>query len=244
MEFNKSIVESNFVFNYEKVDNIVAKFFSNENYPELLKMFDEPNIIQLPPGLPDEIPVIVAKSKGKHSDLNISPIITSLSTKYDSGYEKDINLCIKDFKDKFEPLFKNIQNVLNKADCHFLFGGLTFIVELSALDSKCDPSLIIFDKLTNFKIDANLDLENNLADFNFKIALSQEDYYINVTIGRSQRNSKKILTAIVDVNNKYAFSKDSNYCINADNLKKLFDITVSTVNSLDSILDGRLCING
>lgn len=243
MKFQKYIVESRFVFNYEKVDNITPKFFSDEFYPELLKSFDEPNTIQLPPGLPDEIPVIVAKSKGNHSDLNVSPIVTTLSTKYNDGYENDINLCLSNLTSKFNPIFNIISNVLKKVDKKFLFCGLTFAVELCVLESNCSTLNLIFDKLTKFEIDPGLDLKNELADFNFKIALSKEDYYININIGRAQNDSQNRIIAIIDVNNKYAFLKNSNYDMTIENIIRLFNLSINTVNSIESILNGRLCLD-
>lgn len=242
MNFQKYILESSLTFNYEKIDNIVPKFFSDEYYQNLSKSFDEPNVIQLPPGLPDEIPVIVAKSKGKHSDLNISSVTTTLTTRYDNGYETDIKSSLADLKEKTYPIFNITENMLKKVDKKIMIYGLSFITELSVQGSD-EPILnLIFDSLTRFEVDSNLDLKNDLADFNFKIALSRNDFYINITVGRSQNIDKKHMLAVIDINNKYALLKKRTHDINAESLNQLFDTALNAVNSIETILNGRLCL--
>ena len=64
-----------------RVENPLPKFFSSGSYADFLNHFNEPNTIQTPPGFTDGLPVIVARSKGGHSNLSVSALSSTISSK-------------------------------------------------------------------------------------------------------------------------------------------------------------------
>lgn len=115
MNYQKIIKESLFVLNYDRVENPLPKFFSSGSYADYLNHFNEPNTIQTPPGFTDGLPVIVARSKGGHSNLSVSALSSTISSKYDNGFENSLDKCMANLRDKVYPTFYIMEDVTGKS---------------------------------------------------------------------------------------------------------------------------------
>ncbi len=245
MNYQKIIKESLFVLNYDRVENPLPKFFSSGSYADFLNHFNEPNTIQTPPGFTDGLPVIVARSKGGHSNLSVSALSSTISSKYDNGFENSLDKCMANLKDKVYPTFYIMEDVTGKSVKKIRFSGISFIIDLVSEKQEEKSIVEVFSNLTRFNVGSDIDINNDLADFNTKVALIYDnEFYVNITVGQSQDITGKRLTAIIDVNNKYGFSKDRGYECSKEKLDSLFSVCKKSIDSIDNYLNGRLTLNG
>ena len=55
----------------------------------------------------------------------------------------------------------------------------------------------VFSNLTRFNVGSDIDINNDLADFNTKVALIYDnEFYVNITVGQSQDITGKRLTRL------------------------------------------------
>ena len=244
MNYQKIIKESLLVLNYDRIENPLPKFFSSAGYSNFLNYFNEPNTIQTLPGFTEGIPVLVAKSKGEHSNLSVSSVSSTVSSKYDSGFENSLEKCMSNLRNKAYPVFFIMEDVTRKNLKKIRFSGISFIIDLVPEKQDGKPIVDLFENFTRFTVGDDIDINSDLADFNTKVALVYRDeFYVNITVGQSQDVSGKRLTAIIDVNNKYGFSKDSEYGCTKEKLDSLFAVCRKSIDSIDNYLNGRLSLN-
>ena len=91
---------------FTRCENIKKQYILNE---EVLKeKFNEANILPIPDDAPTEIPRILVKTKGEHSQLSIAPEATNFQTVYTDEYTDDWKLCEEYIKSRIDDVFRLI----------------------------------------------------------------------------------------------------------------------------------------
>ncbi|EDT79643.1 hypothetical protein [Clostridium perfringens] len=165
--------------------------------------------------IPSEIPRVIGKSKGGHSDIQISLNKVELFTRFDVNYDCNIEECIKYVKKRVEKIYRQLEEYV---DNKFLFSGiaLTLIID----EVKDNPIKIINDNFA--KIKANVELYDIASKFTYKIGNKN---FVNINISNlramqqiSESLNKKVnlLAVNLDVNDRYGFNEIENYSSNLE----------------------------
>lgn len=76
---------------FSRCENIKKQYILNE---EILKeRFNEASILPIPDEAPSEIPRVIVKTKGEHSQLSIAPEAVNFQTVYSDDYTQNWELC-------------------------------------------------------------------------------------------------------------------------------------------------------
>lgn len=163
----------------------------------------------------DEIPFIIARSKGKHSKIEISNKKAKISVGFDDDFMFDFPKCVEYLKERVNLVFeaigtiKGIRIMFSGVYCTFIFEKITNPIEIlkSPLEKKLND---VFES-------------EEVYDASSKLTYVIEDkYYINIQLGNIRGNqqvennpeiTQKIhcLAVTLDVNDRYGFNETDNY---------------------------------
>lgn len=249
MNIEKYISRSTFVFNYEKIENIPAKIYSNSNYEKLIERFEEPvtnPAIEQNDELPETLAILKAKSKGGYSQFSVSPVKTVLKSFYDDEYSTKPELCITNFNEKVDLLAALLDEAVSKAGVNFKFGGLTFLIEIKSDDLGGYQNSIDYMCQNFFHINV---AGANLTDSDFRFSVEKDGFFINYTFGHiitfddnDNNNGTMNLCAEIDINDKYDYNNcedKSKYCFNTEKIHKMMSLLGEAIKSIDNIIQKR-----
>ena len=238
---SRKCTQMNFNATFNSINGITQKFIDNSQN-ELLKDFNVPQIIPIPEFMQDEIPRIVAVSNGGHSQITLSKINCSITTNFDDNFSSDINKCIEYFDNKTETAIKVINTLENEESLKLKFFGIT--------------TELIFDKQNAVQLLQDNMIKINtkdICDINLQISrVIQERYYINVRFSNTRLFTNKInaldcgfldnehhngIQVIIDVNNRYAFSKGKtrNEKCKLEEIEQIKSILENTIKTLPDV---------
>lgn len=238
---NRKCEYINFCATFNPIADVTKKFINNSQ-KLLVDDFCTPNILPVPDVLPDDVPRIVTSSNGKHSQIILSKINCSLTTKFDENFSGDLAKCINYFEEKVTTV-SDIVNTLNDDSTLVLnFLGIT-----TGLIFDNEEALhLLQNNITKIQVE-------DICDIDLQITrIVEERYYINIRISNARLFNKVVNTlscgflaneyhngirVTIDVNNRYAFSKGitkTKKC-ELDEIKKIKELTENTINSLPDI---------
>lgn len=220
---------------FSKIDNIKRKYILNE---EILKeKFNEANILPIPDDAPMEIPRILIKSKGEHSQLNIAPESINLQTTYTDEYVNNWNLCEAYISSRAKDIFK-LADQFTSGKYHYI-GIVTNLI--------WDPvqqqgHKVLFHNLLGCEAADNLD--DLVVRYTYVV---EEKYYVNITLqsvriynGMRGKESGDFvdenlkahtISVILDINDRYLFNKKKGYVSNKETFEEMMSLTTDIINN-------------
>lgn len=220
---------------FSRCENIKKQYILNE---EILKeRFNEASILPIPDEAPSEIPRVIVKTKGEHSQLNIAPEAVNFQTVYSDDYTQNWELCEEYIKSRIENIFKLTDKFT--AEQYKYIGIVTNLIWDNV--SK-DGNKILFNNL--FGIPSADNLDDLVVKYTY---IEKEKYYANITLqsARIYKNSNvneagsfvednleaHTIGITLDINDRYAFNMQKGYLSNKANFDELLNLTTVIINS-------------
>ncbi|MCU6724517.1 Uncharacterised protein [uncultured Clostridium sp.] len=219
---------------FARCENIKRQYILNEDI--LKNNFNEANILPIPDEAPVEIPRIIIKTKGEHSQLSIAPEAASFQTIYTDLFKENWDLCEEYVKNRIEDVFKLIDTF--KSEKYKYIGIVT---NLMWDEVEVEGNKVLFENLfAHCPVD-------NLDDLVVKYTyIENEKYYVNITLQsvRVYENEEtneagcymdeKLKTHTIgitlDVNDRYMFNRQKDYCSDKHRFEELLGITTMIIN--------------
>lgn len=221
---------------FPRVDNIKKAYFENEEI--LKKEFSEATILPIPDDAPIEIPRIILKSKGEHSQLNIAPEAASIQIAYTDDYKENWMLCEQYITTKIENIFE-LTDILTEDNYNYV-GLVTNILwnqDTEKVVRKLSDNLL--------KIKDNGMLHDLFIKYTF---VEDNKYFVNISIQNvrvfNEKNSlgaagsfknsnliSNIIGITIDVNDRYSFNNNDQYKSDKDKFKDIMEITTTVINN-------------
>ena len=206
-------------------------------------------LVPLPPDAPMEIPRIVAGSLHGHSQLTICGNNAQVLTNYDAGYERDVGRCIQYMRDKCNQVVSSL-SILGGGELdasRFYYSGLSMNLLLDEEDGITDSVDYLSSKFINYSTNLPTD------EVQFRLALVVANkFYVNVVLQNSRafagipdergsfaglKNVKNRLQVVLDINDRYAFNHEKNYCSCNETVSDLASLTEQFVSKhIDSFI--------
>lgn len=228
---------------YNKIDNIKKAYILNEEM--LKKQFNEATILPIPDDAPLEIPRVIVKSLGEHSQLNISPVAATLQINYDAGFERDWEKCEEYIKNKMDIIFAFLNQFTNN---EYEYVG---VVTENLMDEYKDNGAKI--------LASNLLRENSvdeIYDLNVRYTFVEDDsIFINIMLQNArlfkdgttaevsgglalENQVGESIGAVIDINDRYGFNSCNDYKSNSEMLNTIISkMTVVINNRLKGLLE-------
>ena len=220
---------------FSRCENIKKQYILNE---EILKeRFNEASILPIPDEAPSEIPRVIVKTKGEHSQLSIAPEAVNFQTIYSDDYTQNWELCEEYIKSRIENIFKLTDKFT--AEQYNYIGIVTNLIWDNV--SK-DGNKILFKNL--FGIPSADNLDDLVVKYTY---IEKEKYYANITLqsARIYKNSNvneagsfvednleaHTIGITLDINDRYAFNMQKGYLSNKTNFDELLNLTTVIINS-------------
>ena len=205
---------------------------------EIIKeRFNEASILPIPDEAPSEIPRVIVKTKGEHSQLSIAPGAVNFQTEYSDDYTQNWELCEEYIKSRIENIFKLTDKFA--AEQYNYIGIVTNLIWDNV--SK-DGNKILFNNL--FGIPSADNLDDLVVKYTY---IEKEKYYANITLqsARIYKNSNvneagsfvednleaHTIGITLDINDRYAFNMQKGYLSNKTNFDELLNLTTDIINS-------------
>ena len=220
---------------FSRCENIQKQYILNE---EIIKeRFNEASILPIPDEAPSEIPRVIVKTKGEHSQLSIAPGAVNFQTEYSDDYTQNWELCEEYIKSRIENIFKLTDKFA--AEQYNYIGIVTNLIWDNV--SK-DGNKILFNNL--FGIPSADNLDDLVVKYTY---IEKEKYYANITLqsARIYKNSNvneagsfvednleaHTIGITLDINDRYAFNMQKGYLSNKTNFDELLNLTTDIINS-------------
>lgn len=231
---------------YPKIIDYRKNFVMTED--ALKEDFQPANLLPVPDDIPDEVPRIVAQTKGGHSVLNIGLNAMSFLTNYDGSYVNDWRISSSYLKEKS----KLIYDVMNKlTSTKYSYVGVVAVLEV---DNKNEDVLDVLKK--SLIRDRGKDIGDPYS-LGVKITYVQEDkYFVNISLETikkykairdkageliSNTYDSSFIGITVDVNDRFASEHIQGYHSSQKAFESILAIITELVNGkLEKlILEGR-----
>lgn len=227
---------------FTRCENIKKQYILNE---EVLKeKFNEANILPIPNDAPTEIPRILVKTKGEHSQLSIAPEATNFQTVYTDEYTDDWKLCEEYIKSRIDDVFRLIDTFAAEK-----YKYIGIVTNLIWDDIKEDGNKKLFNNLFGKMPVDNLD--DLVVKYTY---IEDERYYVNITLQSvrvyddsndneagnyaDDRLKGHTVGVTLDVNDRYLFNKQKGYTSNKHSFEKLLDLTTKIIdNKLKNLVE-------
>lgn len=220
---------------FSRCENIKKQYILNE---EILKdRFNEASILPIPDEAPSEIPRIVVKTKGEHSQLSIAPEAVNFQTVYSDDYTHKWELC----EDYIESRIENIFRLTDKFTAE-QYKYIGIVTNLIWDDISRDGNKILFKNL--FGIQSADNLDDLVVKYTY---IEKEKYYTNITLqsARIYKNPNAndagsfaddnleahTIGITLDINDRYAFNMQKGYISSKTNFVELLKLTTDIINS-------------
>lgn len=225
------------------MENIKRKYILHENILE--DKFNEASILPIPDDAPSEIPRIVIKSKGEHSQVSIAPEAVNLQTIYTDEYLTNWNLCENYIKSRVNDLLKLTDSITEKK--YEYFGVVVDLV----LDEYTDNgNEILYKNLFNKQP------QNTLEDLVVKYTfVEDEKYYVNITLQsvkifddslkdvagnfKKENIKKHTIVATLDINDRYSHNTHVGYTSTKEKFGEIMTLMSKIINEKLNILVER-----
>ncbi len=226
---------------YKKIEGIKKVYYNNE---EILKdYFNEAAVLPIPNDAPFEIPRILIKTKNEHAQLNISPIATTFEVHYDTGFERDWQMCSEYITKRMTKVF-DFLNILTENTYEYI--GLVTNVIYDEVEEEGAKK--ITEKLLKAK------KINNIYDINIKYTfVEKENLFVNILLQNARLFKNGVIVneagalsiqdqiaesigAIIDINDRYGFNTDSYYRSDSCMLNKLIEVMGNIINNKLAVL--------
>lgn len=229
--------------NYKRVRELKRTYYNHENV--LRRHFNEATVLPIPDDAPDEIPRITVTTLHDHGQLVITPVNAAFRVSYDENYENDLKQCICYVKERMESVFEFLDK-LTKGQYEY-FGIVTEVLidmdggaktlAMKLLDEKRMADIVHdldvrYTFVEDDDIFVNIDMRN--------VRLFKDGCTGTVAGSFSERNqSKNTICAVIDVNNRYGFNENPDFCSSKKDVDKLFEHIGKIIpNKLERLLDG------
>lgn len=218
---------------FNRSENIKRKYILNEHILE--KRFNSANILPIPDDAPSEIPRIIVKSKGEHSQLNIAPEAVNLQTAYTDEFQANWDLCEQYMRERIDDVFK-----LTDSFCDGSYKYVGIVAELIWDEINEEGHKRLFGNL--FEKDAPSTLDDLVVKYTY---IEDEKYYANITLQSSRiyqniANNKSgqftrdkltshTVSVLLDINDRYSFNNKENYNSDKDVFDELMTLTTRII---------------
>ncbi len=231
MLFNNSAINIKF----PKTENIKKKYILNSDI--LSEKFNEATVLPIPDEAPNEIPRILIKSKGEHSQVNISPEAVSLETVYSDEYVKKWSLCEKYINSRVDDLMK-----LTERFSEGTYNYIGVVVNLFFDDIPRDGNKVLFRNLFG------KEAKDTLDDLEVKYTyVENEKYYVNIILRSAKQFDDSLsgkagdynddnlklhtIVATIDINDRYSYNSFKGYVSKKENFKEIMDLVSMVINT-------------
>lgn len=206
--------------------------------------FNEATVLPIPDDAPLEIPRIIIKSLNEHSQLNISPIATTLQINYNEGFEKDWKKCEQYIQQKMKIVFSFL-NIMTNNEYEYI--GV--ITEVLLDEYMKDGAQILAHNLLKNSVDSSI------YDLNIRYTFVESDnIFVNIMLQNARLFKNGIdgevagslsmdnqvsesIAVVIDINDRYGYNTCRDY--KTDSSKLDFIIAEMTV-VMNSKLRGLL----
>lgn len=227
---------------YQKIDNLKKNYFLNEDI--LKEHFNEATVLPIPDDAPLEIPRIIIKSLNEHSQMNISPIATTLQINYKEGFEKDWKKCEQYIQQKMKIVFSFLNIITNNE-----YEYIGVITEVLLDEYMKDGAQILAHNLVKNSVDSSI------YDLNIRYTFVESDnIFVNIMLQNARLFKNGIdgevagslsmdnqvsesIGVVIDINDRYGYNTCHDY--KTDSSKLDFIIAEMTV-VMNSKLRGLL----
>jgi len=178
--------------------------------------------------IPNDIPRIIGKTHGNHTQLNISLNRIEIYTNFDVKYASDIEKCIEYVKCKVSEVHEVMRKFVGGK---YLFSGITITQIFDELEE--DPVKRIIDNFVSIK--SKEQPYNISSKFTY---VKDETNFININIfnargienietGMASQMPKKFnhLSITFDVNDRYGFNEIPNYLSNYEKIVENIELS-------------------
>ncbi len=200
--------------------------------------FQKPfTLIPLPQDAPLEIPRIIANTQNGHSQLTIRGNSMQLTTQYDSNFNSDVNKCVGYVWEKCKSIVDSLL-IINEGKTNgleFYYSGLSMTMTIDDPEIAKDSADFLFKKY----LKCTTDLPKDEAQLHFALVF-EDKYYINVMAKSNRqligvpdergsiaglRPARENLQIVVDINDRYAFNHERNYCSSIEKVQAIAELT-------------------
>lgn len=230
MTFNNSVINIRFT----RTENIKKKYIMHEEI--LNDKFNEASILPIPDDAPAEIPRIIIKSKGEHSQINIAPEAVNLQTVYSDDYLSNWNLCENYTRSRAVDLLKFTDTITEGR-----YDYIGVVVDLVLDEYKNEGNKVLYKNL--FGKQPNDTLEDLVVKYTF---VEDEKYYVNLTLqsvkifedsvkneaGNFSNKNLKTHTIVVtiDINDRYSYNTLVGYNSAKDKFEEIMTLMNKVIN--------------
>ncbi len=220
---------------FSRIENIKRKYILNEDV--LKDNFNEASILPIPDDAPMEIPRILIKSKGEHSQVSIAPEAITFQTQYTDAYTEDWNLCHKYISTRTQDIF-NLTDGFTSGDYHYI--GI--VSNLIWNDVQTAGNKVLYKNIMGKEAADNLD--DLVIRYTYVV---DEKYYVNITLqsvreydvldgnmsgALAEKNLRSHTISIgLDVNDRYLFNQEEGYISNREKFEEMLDLTTHIINN-------------
>lgn len=227
------IQNTNVAITFPKVENIKSKYLDNKNF--LKERFNEANILPIPDDAPIEIPRILIKSKGEHSQVSISPNVINLQTIYSNNYTNDWEICEKYIDDRINDIFDFADEITGAEYC---FIGVVTNLIINEAEENAHKRL--YENLFNKAA------PKNLEDLIVRYTYNEENkYYVNITLQSAKiynnvnnnkfgqftadKSERHSINIEIDINDRYSYNENVGYISNRQHYSAIMDLTTKVI---------------
>lgn len=160
-----------------------------EVYDKNLKdKYNPPNILPIPDEVPDDIPIVIMKSKANHSQIILSKSGITIGTAYDESFNSSWDRCENHLIEKVRDIFSIIEAIRN---VEIQFTGL--VVQI--LDNNIDQaSKYIYKNLLCFS--SNKEIHDASCRLTYVL---ENKYYVNISMENVRFVKGKLFTKNTDI---------------------------------------------
>lgn len=220
---------------FSRIENIKRKYILNE---EILKeKFNEAIILPIPDDAPMEVPRILIKSKGEHSQINIAPEAITMQTIYTDEHKKNWRLCEEYISSRVQDIFK-LTDEFTCGNYHYI-GVVTNLIWDTEMK---DGNKVLFRNLMG------KEATNNLDDLVVKYTyVVDQKYYVNITLQSAkvyngvngneagafadENLQTHTISIVLDINDRYSFNQNKGYISNKEKFEEIITLTTDIVNN-------------
>lgn len=219
---------------FPRSENIKKQYIINEDI--LKEKFNEANILPIPDEAPVEIPRIIVKTKGEHSQLSIAPEAANFQTVYTDEHTRDWGICEEYINSRIEDVFCLTDKFTSKK---YKYIGIVANLIWDDVQENGNKELFynLFGKVPG----------NNLDDLVVKYTyVENEKYYVNITLQSVRMyNASDVETSgnyvddnltahtisvTLDINDRYSFNKQRGYNSSKESFDELMSLTTRVIN--------------
>ena len=222
---------------YKKIENIKKSFIESEK--KIKGVFNEATMLPIPDDAPPEIPRIIIKTLNEHSQLNISPVATTLSINYSDGFEKDWSKCEQYILQKMEVVFSLLNNLTENQ--YEYIGIVTEVL----LDEYLEGAKVLANNLLKNKNDVSI------YDLNIRYTFVEDDkVFVNIMLQNArifkeginpnvagnlsiENQNAETIGAVIDINDRFGYNNYKDYKTDSTMLNGI-------VRKMTDVIDNKL----